>query len=113
MSKQDNKRLRLIYEYLKEKKLVKNKADFAKQLKANQANVSLMLRNERGVPASLKISLCEVFSLSKDFVFYGKGDMHTPETSPSEIEALKNQIKSLQKELELKDKIIALMESKK
>lgn len=110
MKREDNKRLRLIFDELKKQGKVKFIRDLAESIKYNESNLSLMIAGKRPVSPTVKQALCENFNVSLDYIYSHTGGMFGKSKLVSESESLKTQIQLLQKQLQLKEKIITLLE---
>ena len=69
-------RLRLIVDYLKSSKQIRNQQDFVERVGSDKSAVSLILNGKRQITKQFVSSVCEAFPfISEDWLLYGSGEM--------------------------------------
>lgn len=98
----DQKSVQQRIESLKDLKKM-NQSEFAKALGIQQSDLSSYLSGKKKIGITLINRICLEFSINKEWLQTGKGDVYQPEST----EKMPDLIQYLEKELEKKDQKIA------
>ena len=76
----DNQRIKMVVDYLKNNRYIRNQQDFTERIGSDKATVSQVLNNRINIPNNMFASIADAFPfISSEWMRTGEGEMVTPQ----------------------------------